>query len=125
MLKRVFRGETLRMAVAAIALSLAVAPTAFAKNGGGFFDNKDKGNDHGNDRAIPNCSRGRDNDRDGGEHGQHLTSCPGNQVLVRIDEKVCPDKPNRPSSIVKRACCQTHGTTYCHPFHPCPPRSRS
>jgi hypothetical protein len=124
MLKHVFRGRTLRVAVAAFALSLAVAPTAFAKNGGGFFDNKGKGNDHDNDRAIPNCSRGRDNDNDG-QHGQHLTSCPGNQVLVRVDEKVCPDKPNRPSSIVKRACCQTHGTTYCHPFHPCPPRSHS
>jgi hypothetical protein len=125
MLKHVFRGGTLRVAIAAVALSLAVAPTAFAKNGG-FFDNNKGNNGHDDDRAaIPNCSRARgDDDHDGGR-GPHDTSCPGNQVLVRIDEKVCPDKPNRPSSIVKRACCQTHGTTYCHPFHPCPPRSRS
>jgi hypothetical protein len=46
-------------------------------------------------------------------------------VLVRTDEKLCPEKPGRPAVIRKRVCCRHGETTNCRPFRPCPPRSRS
>lgn len=112
MLNRVFTG----VATAAVALSLALAPPAFAKGG------HDKG--RGDDRtSIPDCSRERDDDD--GRAGQDRLVCPNKQVLVRIDEKLCPEKPGRPAVVRKRICCR-HGTlTNCRPFRPCPSRSRS
>ena len=53
-------------------------------------------------------------------------TCPGNQTLVRIDEKVCQPNPNRPPLVVKRACCQNPaGKVHCRHFEHCPPRSPS
>lgn len=126
MLDRVFRGRMLRVAAAAFIVSLAVTPAAFAKGGndnGGHNDNGGRNDDH---RSIPNCSRDRHDDDHGGRGGgmNHL-KCPGKQVVVRTDEKVCPEKPNRPASLSKRVCCKTPRYTYCHSFPPCPPRSRS
>lgn len=115
------RMTSLKMATAALVLSLAVSPSAFAKGG------PDKGDRHDDDhRSIPNCSRGHDDDDDhGGRDGDNHLSCPNKQVLVRIDEKLCPEKPGQPAVVRKRACCRHGETTNCHPFHPCPPRSRS
>ncbi len=118
MLHRGFVGGVVRAATAALVLSLVIAPPAFAKGGpenGGHDDDK---------RAIPDCSR-HDDDRDGGRDGDNHLTCPNKQVLVRIDEKLCPDKPGRPAVIRKRACCRHGNLTNCHPFRPCPPRSRS
>jgi len=121
MLERVFVGGAWRVAAAALALSLATAPSAFAKGG----PDNGKGNDN---RAVPNCSRhddgDHDDDRGGGGDDNHLT-CPNKQILVRIDEKLCPDKPGRPAVVRKRACCRHGDMTNCHPFRPCPPNSRS
>jgi len=121
MSKRVFGGGVVRLAAGALALSLVMAPAAFAKG-------PDKGSgDHGkNEQSIPNCSRGggHDADDDGGDRGDRLF-CPNKQILVRIDEKQCPDKPGRPAVVRKRVCCRHGDMTNCHPFHPCPPRSRS
>jgi hypothetical protein len=101
-----------------------LTPAAFAKGG----DDHKGGNDHhDNDRSIPNCSRGGhddDDDHDGRGGEDHLF-CPNKQVLVRIDEKTCPEKPNRPAVVRKRVCCRHGSMTNCHPFRPCPPRSRS
>ncbi len=108
------------MGAAALALSLAIAPSAFAKGDNG------KGND--DHRSVPNCSKHDDgegdDDRGGGGDDNHLT-CPNKQILVRIDEKLCPDKPGRPAVVRKRACCRHGDMTNCHPFRPCPPNSRS
>jgi len=114
------RIASLRVVTAALVLSLAVAPSAFAKGGS---DQGDRDDDH---RSVPNCSRGHDDDDDDrdGRHGDRLF-CPGKQVLVRIDEKLCPEKPGRPAVVRKRVCCRHAQTTNCHPFRPCPPRSRS
>jgi hypothetical protein len=118
MLHRVFAGGMLRVAAAALLLSLATVPSAFAKGG------SDKGDDDDR-RSIPDCSR-HDDDRDDerNDHGDRLF-CPGKQVLVRTDEKLCPEKPGRPAVVRKRVCCRHHSVTNCHPFRPCPPRSRS
>jgi len=118
MLNRGFFKGTCRVAALTLALAATSAAPAFAKGGD---DN------HG---STPGCSRGHDggdddgdgDDRGGG--GDHLF-CPNHQVLVRIDDKICPDKPGRPAVVRKRVCCR-HGTlTNCHPFRPCPPRSAS
>jgi hypothetical protein len=102
---------------AALVLSLAVTPSAFAKGG------PDKGHDDER-RAIPDCRRDRDDD-DHDRGGEDKVTCPNKQVLVRTDEKECPEKPGRPAVIRKRVCCRHGELTNCHPFHPCPPRSRS
>jgi hypothetical protein len=106
------------MGAAAFALSLVIAPSAFAKGDNG------KGND--DHRPVPSVSHhdDGDDDRNNGGEDNHLT-CPNKQILVRIDEKLCPDKPGRPAVVRKRACCRHGDTTNCHPFHPCPPNSRS
>lgn len=120
MLHRSFVGKALRATTAALVLSMALAPTAFAK--GGPEKGKGGGDD---DRNIPNCSRhDEDNDDDGRDRGDRLF-CPNKQVLVRIDEKICPEKPGRPAVVRKRVCCRHGSMTNCHPFRPCPPRSRS
>jgi hypothetical protein len=123
MLHRRFVGGALRVATAALVLSIAITPTAFAKGGPG------KGDDGpGNDKqSVPNCNRGNqshDDDDEGRDRGDRLF-CPNKQVLVRIDEKLCPEKPGRPAVIRKRVCCRHGDMTNCHPFRPCPPRSRS
>ncbi|MEO6030142.1 MAG: hypothetical protein ABIR79_25015 [Candidatus Binatia bacterium] len=47
-------------------------------------------------------------------------TCPGKQVVQRIEEKGCPATPKRPVQIRKRVCCQRpSGQINCHPFHPC------
>jgi hypothetical protein len=109
----------LRVAAAALALSLVTVPSAFAKAG------PDKGHDDDH-RSIPNCSR-HDDDRDDdhGRGGEDHLFCPNKQVLVRTDEKLCPEKPGRPAVIRKRVCCRHGNLTNCRPFRPCPPRSRS
>jgi hypothetical protein len=113
------RMTSLKMATAALVLSLVVSPSAFAKGG------PDKGDRHDDDhRSIPNCSRGHDNDDERGGRGDRLF-CPNKQVLVRTDEKLCPEKPGRPAVVRKRVCCRHGSMTNCHPFRPCPPRSRS
>ncbi len=124
MSKRVFGGGVVRLAAGALALSLVMTPAAFAKG-------NDKGSgDHGkSEQSIPNCSRGGghdadDDDGDGRDRGDRLF-CPNKQILVRIDEKQCPDKPGRPAVVRKRVCCRHGDMTNCHPFRPCPPRSRS
>ena len=114
MLNRVFT----RVATAALVLSLVAAPSAFAKGG----PNKGKGHDDDR-RAIPDCSRHDDDDH--GRAGEDKLFCPNKQVLVRTDEKLCPEKPGRPAVIRKRVCCRHGETTNCRPFRPCPPRSRS
>ena len=98
MSKRVSAGGIVRLVTGALMLSLVMAPAAFAK--------------------------GNDNNDDGQDRGDRLF-CPNKQVLVRIDEKTCPEKPNRPAVVRKRVCCRHGDTTNCHPFHPCPPRSQS
>lgn len=120
MSKRVFAGGVVRLVMGALVLSLVTAPAAFAK---GNDNNKGGGKE---DRSIPDCSRGGhdDNDDEGRDRGDRLF-CPNKQVLVRIDEKVCPEKPNRPAVVRKRVCCRHGSMTNCHPFRPCPPRSRS
>lgn len=51
-------------------------------------------------------------------------TCPGNQVVHRIEEKGCPVTPKRPVHIRKRVCCQRpSGQINCRPFQPCPPNS--
>jgi hypothetical protein len=120
MLDRVLVGGMLRVAAAALVLSLATAPSAFAKGG------PDNGKGHDDDhRSIPNCSRHDDDRDDDGRDGDNHLTCPNKQVLVRTDEKTCPDKPGRPAVVRKRACCRHGNLTNCHPFRPCPPRSRS
>jgi hypothetical protein len=109
-------GGTLRVATAALMIGLVVSPAAFAK---GKNDEK---------HSVPNCSRGNqghdDDDDEGRDRGDRLF-CPNKQVLVRIDEKLCPEKPGRPAVVRKRVCCRHGSLTNCHPFRPCPPRSRS
>ena len=123
MLHGTFVGKALRATTAALVLSMAVAPGAFAKG------DSDKGRGGGNDdRNIPNCSRHDDDDDDdrfeGRDRGDRLF-CPNKQVLVRTDEKICPEKPGRPAVVRKRVCCRHGSLTNCRPFRPCPPRSRS
>ena len=114
------RMTSLKMATAALVLSLAVSPSAFAKGG------PDQGDRHDDDhRSIPNCSRGQDDDGDERENRGDRLFCPKKQVLVRTDEKLCPEKPGRPAVVRKRVCCRHGETTNCHPFRPCPPRSPS
>jgi len=98
MLHRLAFGGMFRVATAAFVFSLMLAPSAFAKGGPG---------------------------NDGRTGPEDKLDCPGKQVVVRTDEKLCPDKPGRPAVLLKRVCCQSNGATYCRPFHPCPPRSRS
>ena len=119
MLHRVSVGGVLRIATAALFLSLAVSPAAFAKgNDNGPRKNDDK-------HSIPDCSR-HDDDHDGpGRAHEDPLFCPNKQVVVRIDEKTCPEKPGQPVVIRKRVCCLHGDTTSCRPFRPCPPRSRS
>lgn len=51
-------------------------------------------------------------------------TCPGDQVVQRIEEKGCPVTPKRPVHIRKRVCCQRpSGQINCRPFQPCPPNS--
>ena len=119
MSKRVFAGGVVRLVAGAFVLSLWVAPAALAKG--------NDGGNHGNDKSIPNCSKGGGHDAGDDDHdnnGDRLF-CPNKQVLVSIDEKTCPDKPGRPAVVRKRVCCRHGDTTNCHPFRPCPPRSRS
>ena len=120
MLHRSFVGGVVRVATAALILSMTVAPPAFAKGG------PDKGGGRDDDKhAIPDCSRhGDDRDDDDRDRGDRLF-CPNKQVLVRIDEKTCPEKPGRPAVVRKRVCCRHGDMTNCHPFRPCPPRSPS
>jgi hypothetical protein len=121
MLHRSYVGKALRVATAALVMSVALAPAAFAKGGG---PDKGKGFGDGNDQSIPNCSREAD-DADGHENRGDRLFCPNKQTLVRIDEKLCPEKPGRPAVVRKRVCCRHGSMTNCHPFRPCPPRSRS
>jgi hypothetical protein len=100
MTKRVSAGGMVRLVAGALALSVVMAPAAFAKGG------SDHGSEEGHDR------------------GDRLF-CPNKQVLVRIDEKTCPEKPGRPAVVRKRVCCRHGDMTNCHPFRPCPPRSQS
>lgn len=118
MSKRVSVGGVVRLMAGALMLSLVMAPAAFAKGN----DNNKGG---GNDRPIPNCSRHDDDGDNEGRGGEDHLFCPNKQVLVRIDEKTCPEKPGRPAAVRKRVCCRHGDTTNCHPFHPCPPRSQS
>ena len=120
MLHRISVGGVLRVATAALVLSLAVSPAAFAKGGGNDGPNKGKNDEH----SIPDCSRHDEDNDDGPGRGDRLF-CPNKQVLVRIDEKLCPEKPGRPAVVRKRVCCRHGSMTNCHPFRPCPPRSRS
>ena len=113
-------GGTLRVATAALMIGLVMTPPAFAKGG------PDKGNND-EKQSVPNCNRGTGGggvDEDGPGRGDRLF-CPNTQVLVRIDEKLCPEKPGRPAVVRKRVCCRHGDMTNCHPFRPCPPRSRS
>ena len=112
-------GGVARVVTAALLLSLTVSPSAFAKGGS---DKGDRDDDH---RSVPNCSRGHDEDDDRDGRGGDRLFCPNKQVLVRTDEKLCPEKPGRPAVIRKRVCCRHGSMTNCHPFRPCPPRSRS
>ena len=112
------RNSSVRVATAALVLSLAVTPSAFAKGG------PDKGHDDDR-RAIPDCRRDHDDDDDHGRGGEDKLTCPNKQVLVRTDEKLCPEKPGRPAVSRTRICCRHGDMTNCRPFHPCPPRSRS
>jgi hypothetical protein len=58
-----------------------------------------------------------------GHHPPNLT-CPGQQVVQRIEEKACPPTKKRPLHIRKRVCCQRpSGQIHCRPFQPCPPNS--
>lgn len=51
-------------------------------------------------------------------------TCPGKQVVQRIETKECPVTPKRPMHIRKRVCCQNPaGKVHCRPFQPCPPNS--
>lgn len=51
-------------------------------------------------------------------------TCPGKQVVQRIEEKGCPVTPKRPVHIRKRVCCQRpSGQIHCRPFRPCPANS--
>jgi hypothetical protein len=117
-------GGTLRVATAAFMLGLLVMPPpAFAKGGPG----PDKGK-HDDKHSVPNCNRGNQCDHDDdrpGRAGEDKLFCPNKQVVVRIDEKLCPEKPGRPAVIRKRVCCRHGSLTNCRPFRPCPPRSRS
>jgi hypothetical protein len=108
-----------RLVAGALALNLVLAPVAFAKGG-----NEGNGKGGGNDSAIPNWSRHDDGDDEHENRGDRLF-CPNKQVLVRIDEKTCPEKPGQPAVVRKRVCCRHGDMTNCHPFRPCPPRSRS
>ena len=48
-------------------------------------------------------------------------SCPAGQTLVRIEEKECPEHPNRPAIIVRRACCMLKsGRVRCEHIPHCP-----
>jgi hypothetical protein len=116
-------GGTLRVATAALMIGLVVSPAAFAKGGPG----PDKGNND-DKHSVPNCNRGNqgnDDDDEPGRAGEDKLFCPNKQVVVRIDEKLCPEKPGRPAVIRKRVCCRHGDMTNCRPFRPCPPRSRS
>jgi hypothetical protein len=116
-------GGTLRVATAALMIGLVASPAAFAKGGAGS-DNGKNDDKH----SIPNCSRGNESndDNDGpGRAGEDKLDCPNKQVVVRIDDKLCPEKPGRPAVIRQRVCCRHGNLTNCRPFRPCPPRSRS
>ncbi|MCC6848636.1 MAG: hypothetical protein IT294_09055 [Deltaproteobacteria bacterium] len=134
MLHRRYAAIALRVGSAALVLTMASTPAAFARGGHdardgherskGFFDGDDE-------RSIPDCGR-HDDDWDDDRHGGHggrdrgdRLFCPNKQVLVRTDEKLCPEKPNRPAVVRKRVCCRHGSMTWCRPFRPCPPRSRS
>ena len=53
-------------------------------------------------------------------------TCGKAQTLVRIEEKECPARPNRPAFIVKRACCKNPaGRTHCNHMPHCPAVSPS
>lgn len=124
MQQRISIGGFFRVATTALALSLVLTPAAFAKGGP---DKGGKGHDD-DKHSVPNCSRGNhDNDDDDGpgRGGEDKLFCPNKQVVVRTDEKLCPEKPGRPAVIRKRVCCRHGDTTNCRPFRPCPPRSRS
>ena len=113
------KNNSVRVLTAALVLVLAVTPSAFAKGG------PDKGHDDDDRRAIPDCRRDHDGDDDHGRGGDDKLTCPNKQVVVRIDDKLCPEKPGRPAVIRQRVCCRHGETTNCRPFRPCPPRSRS
>lgn len=120
MLHRRYVGKALRVATAALVLSAVMTPAAFAKGG------PDKGKGFGDEKqSIPNCSRFGDGDHDDGPGRGDRLFCPNKQVLVRTDEKICPEQPGRPAVVRKRVCCRHGDMTNCHPFRPCPPRSRS
>ena len=54
---------------------------------------------------------------------ENLT-CPGKQVVQRIEEKACPPTKKRPLHIRKRVCCQRpSGQIHCRPFNNCPQNS--
>ena len=122
MLHRGFVGRALLVAAAALVVGAASTPTAFARGG----PDKDKGFGRDDRHSIPDCSRGDDDDDDSWWHdrGDRLF-CPNKQALVRIDSKICPEKPGRPAVVRKRVCCRHGSMTNCRPFRPCPPRSRS
>jgi hypothetical protein len=51
-------------------------------------------------------------------------TCPGKQVVDRIEEKECPATPKRPMHIRKRVCCQRpSGQVHCRPYRACPSNS--
>ena len=102
MLHRAFVGGFIWAVAAAILLSLAAAPSAFAMG--------------------DNSSGDWGDDVRGSANGPF---CPHKQVLVRTEEKVCPEEPGRPAVVLQRVCCRHGNTTDCQPFRPCPPRSHS
>ncbi len=53
-------------------------------------------------------------------------TCPGRQVVDRIDAKVCPANKMRPAITVQRVCCRKpNGKVRCKAFKKCPRRSPS
>jgi len=59
-----------------------------------------------------------------------VEQCPAGQALVRLDEKVCPANAERPTIIVRRACCEKSDNrgnpkVHCKHFPHCPKKSPS
>jgi hypothetical protein len=52
--------------------------------------------------------------------------CPNTETCIRVDRKVCPSRPRRPTMTIKRACCKdAQGRIRCNHFEHCPSRSPS
>ena len=69
----------------------------------------------------------RGGNEDGDNQGQpgRLT-CPGREMLVSLDEKVCQENPHRPVIVIQRKCCKNPaGQVHCDHFPHCPNNSPS